>query len=61
MGKKNAQQLLEAAQNYRNMCAEGGDPQLIAALMLLADEFTREAESLDTRENCNRIGGPQAS
>jgi hypothetical protein len=56
MGKKNAQQLREAAQNYRNMCAEGGDPELKAALMLLADEFEREAESPDARENCDRIG-----
>jgi len=38
------------------MCAEGGDPELEAALMLVADEFEREAESLEARQNCDGIG-----
>ena len=38
---------------YRDMCAHGGDPQLQAALILLADEFEREAERLEARQNSN--------
>jgi hypothetical protein len=45
MAKKGAHELREAARNYRDMCADCGDMQLKAALLLLADEFEREAES----------------
>jgi hypothetical protein len=53
MVQRNAQQLRKAAQMYRDMCAHGGDPQLQAALILLADEFEREAERLEARQNSN--------
>jgi hypothetical protein len=53
MVQRNAQQLRKAAQMYRNMCAYGGDPQLQAALILLADEFESEAGNLEARQNCD--------
>ena len=53
MVQRNAQQLRKVAQMYRDMPAYGGDPQLQAALILSADEFEREAESLEARQNSN--------
>ena len=53
MVQRNAQQLRRVAQMCRNMCAYRGDPQLQAALILLADEFKREPESLEARQNSN--------
>ena len=48
---KNAQQLLTTAQTYREMCADCNDVRLRAALILLADEFKREAEILEAGQN----------
>jgi hypothetical protein len=51
MRKRNAQQLRTTAQTYRDMCADGDDVRLKAALILLADEFEPEAEILETCQN----------
>ena len=56
MAIKNASELREAAQLYRDMCLGDGDPAFKEALMLLADEFEREAESKDTRKNRHGSG-----
>ena len=48
---KDFHQLLDAARKYRNMSADGDDPHLKAALILLADEFEREAEGLEADQN----------
>jgi hypothetical protein len=56
MAMKNASELREAAQRYRDMCVGDGDPAFKEALMLLADEFEREAESKDTRKNSDGSG-----
>jgi hypothetical protein len=60
MAIKNAQQLREAAKIYRGMCARDGDPALKAALMLLADDFEREAKILDARQNSDGTVDPLA-
>jgi hypothetical protein len=51
MLKKNAHQLQDSAQKFRDMCADGADPELRNALRLLADEFESEANRIDEFQN----------
>jgi hypothetical protein len=45
MQKRTAAELLDRAKELREMAAtRGGDEPLLAALLLVADEFEREAE-----------------
>jgi hypothetical protein len=46
MPKRNAKQLRKAAQQYREMGTGDGDPAFKAGLILLADEFEREADEV---------------
>jgi hypothetical protein len=56
MEMRNACQLRKLAKKYREMAAGDGDPTLRSGLMLLADEFDREAVIIDAREGPD---GPQ--
>jgi hypothetical protein len=47
MTKRTAKELQNMAQMYRGMCDDGGDPQLIDALAVLAFEFELEAGALE--------------
>lgn len=50
MAQKNVQELRETARKYREMCANGCDTEL-EEFRFLADEFEREAKSVETRQN----------
>jgi hypothetical protein len=51
MVEKNPCQLRDSAQKFRDMCADGVDPELKKALRLLADEFESEAIRIDECQN----------
>jgi hypothetical protein len=47
MAQRTASELRISAAQLREMAAEGSDVQLHAALLLVAEEFEREADRLD--------------
>jgi hypothetical protein len=47
MASINGQKFRDSARRFREMAVHGDDPTLTAALLLLADEFAREATQMD--------------
>ncbi len=48
MAERTAAELRAQAKEFREMAASGSDPRLQEALLLVAEEFEREAERLET-------------
>jgi hypothetical protein len=47
MAMRTAAELRVSAKRFREMAVEGDDPGLRAALLLVADEFEREANKIE--------------
>ena len=47
MAVRTPAELRASAERFREMAAEGDDPRLRAALLLVAEEFEREAERIE--------------
>lgn len=54
MATKNARQLRDRAQYYREMSTKGDDAHLRSALRELAEEFEREAAELEAKPDDDR-------
>jgi hypothetical protein len=51
MAERTPSELRLSAANFRAMAAEGDDPCLKAALLLVADEFEQEAKRIEATEH----------